>query len=633
MRKRRTILLVIVLAGLLGGAAGMLLLVQRRLADCAYVPIVGRELLPNAGLAPDPASPRQAAGWSFRTSNGVELQQPSRDKKGFDLDLDDRALQLIGIGNYVETPSIDVRPSVSYCFAGFALTDEAAKGATRARLVFRWLDPAGAEVGRSTGAWEPVALWQPNTTSWSPLRAAFRAPAGAAQLRVQVQPAADNRLYLDAMHVRQGGNPIASRQMPVSNTALPTIAPWPNGYSAAASFSWDWETTMGGLIHSRSLASDDPHNSDDPEARGLRMRQGITTTLELFRQYDIRSTYYATGYNFLDGNTAHHIFMNDPTFAWATNANGWKRDWSRTPWFGSDPHGTIQSDPDYYFADLTQTLQRDRQDIQSHTFSHLYGGYASAAEWRVDFAAWREVAAARGVPAARSLAFPWSGSAGMSDDNWHELEAAGITSVTRTNWSQPAYRLADRDTWRCQAVPGHERILACPDFYMIAGRSTPPDATIAKLHAGGGRDEAIKQIDNVIAQHGMIDIWAHTEEATTPDQIADWQAVIGYAARARDAGKLWIAPLAEIADWQAARQEVRVMSSDLNAATPRQSVQWSITNGSQRDLTGLTLQLPFKPGRVLVEGHEQSLIAHLQSLALDIRAGQTLNVVALPAQS
>src|SRR5512138_1795978 len=100
--------------------------------------------------------------------------------------------------------------------------------------------------------------------------------------------------------------------------------------------------------------------------------------------------------------------------------------------------------------------------------------YSSAAEWRADFDAWREAAAARGVPIARSLAFPWSSSAGMSDDNWRELEAAGITSVTRTNWSQPAYRLADRDTWHCRPVPGHERILACPDFYLIAGRNTPP---------------------------------------------------------------------------------------------------------------------------------------------------------------
>ena len=605
MRKRRTTLFAIALVILLGAAVSAAIVAQRRLADCAYVPLVGGELLPNAGLVPDPNSPKQAAGWGYQTSNGVELQQPSRDGKGFDLDGDDRALQLIGIANYVETPPIAVRPASNYCFTGFALTDEAAKGATRARPVFRWLDAAGAEIGRSAAAWQPVALWQPSATGWSPLRAAFRAPGGAAQLRVQVQPAADNRLYLDAMHVRQGGAPAASqRPNPLADTTLPAIAPWPNGYSAALSFSWDWETTMGGLIHSRSLAGDDLNNADDPIARGLRMRQGITTTLELFRQHGIQATYYATGYNFLSGNTTRRTFMDDPTFTWATNANGWRRDWSRLPWFSSDPYGTIASDPEYYFADLLSLLRHDRHDIQSHTFSHLYGGYASVAEWRADFAAWRDAASEQGVPAARSLAFPWSSSAGMSDDNWNELEQAGITSVTRTNWSQPAYRLADRENWRCLPVPGHERILACPDFYLIAGRDTPQDAAITRMHGGGGRDEAIRQIDRAIAQGGMIDIWAHTEEAVTPEQVADWQAVIGYAAAQRDAGKLWVAPLAEIADWQAALGKVKVQSVELKVADAANPLSFSIANENDRTMNELTVSLPFNVGKCVVNGIE-----------------------------
>jgi hypothetical protein len=637
MRKRRTTLLLIVLAGLLGGAAGMLLLAQRRLADCAYVPIIGRELLPNATLAPGD-NPKLPQDW-FAPASGVELRGPQIGQgEGFEYDNDGRAIQLLGIGNYVQTPPIDVQPDRSYCFAGKALTDSQGS-ATRLQIQFVWRDRSGATLRRDISDWQPVVLWRQENRpkDWSTIRAAFTAPAGATSLLIRIQPASDDRVYLDAMHARHGGNPVASQQAPVSNVALPTIAPWPNGYTAALSFSWDWETTMGGLIHSRSLASDDLHNAEDPRMRGLRMRQGITTTLELFRQYNIQSTYYATGYNFLDGNTAHHTYMNDPTFTWAATANGWKRDWSRTPWFGSDPYGTIQSDPDYYFADLMQTLQRDRQAIQSHTFSHLYGGYARAAEWRADFGAWHEVAAALGVPAARSLAFPWSSSAGMSDDSWRELEAAGITSVTRTNWSQLAYRLADRDTWRCQAVPGHERILACPDFYLIAGRNTPPDAAITRLHAGGGRDEAIKQIDRAIAQRGMIDIWAHTEEATTPEQIADWQAVIGYAAAQRDAGKLWIAPLAEIADWQQAIAQVRTQTQERAPAgsTDEQGgmLSFVVSNDSQRDLKGLTMFLPFEPKRVALNGDDSgSQFSVLGSrLVVDIRAGETVEVQAWPA--
>lgn len=628
-----TILLV-----LLGVATAAGVLVQRRLASCAYVPIAAPELLPNSSLAPDPASPRQALGWRAHVGNGVELQQPSRDKQGFDLDGDDRALQLIGIANYVETPPIRVQSGAGYCFAGFALTDEAAKGATRARLVFHWSEAGGAELASAASEWQPVALWQPGATSWSALSAAFRAPAGAAQLRVAIEPAADNRLYLDAMHVRRGGNPADPQPAPgataiAGDARLPVIAPWPNGYQAALSFSWDWETTMGGLIHSRSLAGDDLNSADDPTSRGLRMREGITATLELFRQYNIRSTYYATGYNFLSGNTAQQTFMGDPTFTWATKANGWRRDWSHTRWFSSDPYGSIQTNPDYYFADLARELQQAGHDIQSHTFSHLYGGYASPAEWQADLAAWRATAAADGMSAARSLAFPWSSSAGMSDASWRALEDSGVTSITRTNWSQPNYQLVDRAGWRCRAVPGHERILACPDFYMIAGRTTPPSAAISVAHAGGGRDAAIAEIGRAIAQGGTIDIWAHTEEATMPAQLADWRAVIEHAARARDAGTLWIAPLSAIADWQAALPSVQVKRVELQADDAQGSARWAITNASQHDLIGLTLRLPFKPGHVLVEDREQTGAAGSQSLRLDIRAGQTLGVLAAPATS
>jgi hypothetical protein len=204
--------------------------------------------------------------------------------------------------------------------------------------------------------------------------------------------------------------------------------------------------------------------------------------------------------------------------------------------------------------------------------------------------------------------------------------------VTRTNWSQPAYRLADREAWRCQPVPGHERILACPDFYLIAGRSTPSDAAIAKAHAGGGRDEAIEQIDRAIAQHGMIDIWAHTEEATTPEQLADWQAVIGYAARARDAGKLWVAPLAEIADWQAALRELKVMSSELKVSDSASPLTFTITNNNSRPLNGLTLDLPFNIGKYTLNNQELTTQnSKLKTLIVDVPANTTLEVEAWPA--
>src|SRR5262249_5676138 len=406
-----------------------------RRANCAAIPLLTQELLPNAELTPG-EQPRMPDGWSAAAA-GVELQGSG---KGFDYDGNGRALQLIGIGNYVQTPPIPIQPGASYCFSGRALTDSDKRSATRLRLVFAWRDAHGQPLATNMSDWQDVALWQSDAppVDWSPLRAAFVAPAGAATLFVQLQPASDDRVYLDAMHVRRTTDHRRPTIEPNSSSIVHrpssiVIQPWPNGYRAALSFSFDWETTMGGLIHSRS---DDPNSTENPEARGLRMREGITTTLRLFKPLGIRATYYANGYNFLLGNTERRQFMDNPTYKWASKANGWPTDtWTSTPWFAKDPYGVVQSEPGWDFGDLITALQDAQQDIQSHPFSHFSGGDANAADWRSDLLTWRAVAAERSVPPARSLAFPWSRSNGMSYADWDALEASGITSVTRTNWN------------------------------------------------------------------------------------------------------------------------------------------------------------------------------------------------------
>jgi hypothetical protein len=632
MRMRRGLLLVaLCTALLLGGAA---LVARERMARCAAVPLLAGELLPNAGLAPGD-SPRMPQGWAS-AANGVELRGPAIGSgEGFDLDGDGRALQLIGIANDVETPPAPVRPGQVYCFAGQALTDSGNGSATRLRVVFDWRDAAGQRVTEQATNWQPVVLWRKDAPpqGWSPIGAAFEAPIGAASLRVRLEPASDDRIYLDAMHIRpttDDRRPTTDNQYiqpsAVGGQRSVVVEPWPEGRRAALSFSFDWETAMGGLIHSRS---DDPHSGQNALDRAMRMRQGVTTTLDLFRPYGIRATYYANGYNFLLGNTERRQFMGDPTFTWATRTNGWPDDtWATTPWFAKDPYGTARSDPGWYFGDLIPLLRNEHQDPQSHTFSHFYGGRADAAAWRADLAAWNSVAAERGAPPARSLAFPWSGSDGMSYANWDALAAAGISSVTRTSWSQRQYDLFGRDKQGvtsapfCRPVPGHEHILACPDFYLTV-RSAPL---------------ALKQLGVAIAAGGMIDLWAHTEEVVSPDQIAAWGQVVGYAAQQRDSGKLWIAPLAEIADWQTAVAELRIENVDLRNQVDESvpTLTFTIHNGSQRDLSGVTLSLPWKVKKIGVDGailNSQSPRGHpiLNSMQLNIQAGQTVEVQAWPA--
>jgi len=595
------------------GLGGATLFVRGRLARCVAVPLLADDRLPPIDFTQLRPSARTGValpdGWNA-LALGVQVGD-------FTISGGGHSFQLIGIANALQTPNMAVRAGESYCVAAQAIADSPVS-ATKLRVAFHWLDQQGAPIAIDWADWQAVRRWEGASDhgGWSRIAGAFRAPAGADQLTISFHPASDDRVYLDDIHVRTTTDAHYTQPATGAQSAV-IVMPWPAGRAAALAFSFDWETAMGGLIHSRSV--DDPNNDQDPLARGLRMRQGITTTLALFRPYDIRATYYANGYNFLLGNTERRTFMNNPTFAWADSQkpHSWPTDhWKTTPWFADDPYGTLASDPAWYFGDLVPVLQQAHQDIQSHTFSHLYGGFAQPSEWQADLAAWKLVAAERGVAAARSLAFPWSGSGGMSYANWDELAAAGITSVTRTS-KQAQYQIATERDPHCHPVPGHERILACPDFY---------------LHSAESAAQALKLIDQTIAVSGTLDLWAHTEEVVSPEQIAAWGQVVGYAAHARDDGKLWIAPLAEIADWQQALDEVRVERAELRVESVGTPLKLKITNGSQRSLDGLTLELPFDVQRYTVNGAQPTTRnAQHNLLELDIRAGQTLEVLAWPA--
>jgi hypothetical protein len=402
---------------------------------------------------------------------------------------------------------------------------------------------------------------------------------------------------------------------------LPEIACWPLGRRAAVAFTFDWETAMGGLIHSRSV--NDPNVNDDYLLRARRMREGIATTRAIFAPHGIRATYYATGYNFLFGNRERRTFLGDPTFAWASRANGWLSDrWVSSPWFGDDPFGTVATHPEWYFGDLIAPLRADGHEIQSHTFSHLHGGLADRLTWQQDLETWNRVAAAQGVAPARSLAFPWSSSAGMSDASWSIVEQAGIRSVTRMS-DQAQYSLWEIDqdgivSAPCgQWLPGREgRIRAYPDCYL-----TP-----------ASEDRALRQLDRAIAIGGIIDLWAHTEEVTSAVQIATWQRV---TARVAGDAQIWVAPLGEIAAWEAAR--VALMLEPDRQRSDERVWNLRLTNPTDQELLGLALKLPVQVAGVRIDDIELKRSELEQPrgtgwwpaiglVTLDLGAGQTVEL-------
>lgn len=462
------------------------------------------------------------------------------------------SLRLTGSASFVRSAVLAVWPGKDYRLALQALAD--APTPNRLQAVFLWEDNRREVIRRENGPWMEVPAGQ-----WAWLRTEVKAPAEASGLTLLLRPAADDPIYLDNLHLSQSGV---------------RLEIFPDYRQAALAITLDWETAMGGLIHSRGGDGYDPATA---EQRGLAMRQGSENLLQLFQEYKIRATWHASGYSLLRGNSLGQTFCGNPTYSWATRAHGWPDDrWSTRPWFADDPQGTAESDPAWYFGDLLPRLLAQGQDIQSHTFGHLYVPHASTDELRTDLQQWNASAAAAGLPPARILAFPWGASLGMSDASYTVLEDLGYIAVTRT-YHDPQGRsqywiLPPEDLFHMRTVPGHPRLWAVPDHYFPGRAADVP--------------RALAVVDRVLLERGVTSLWAHSEEALSPEQVASWRTLLEHIAAAREAG-LWVAPLTEIV-----RYRHDLAAVDVRWELSSRRLTLTVRNGNDHALSGLTLTLP-----------------------------------------
>jgi hypothetical protein len=539
--------------------------------------ITGPNILPNNDFSEDTDGNGLPDGWTSGAP-GVKIITSTTVVEG-----SGQSVQILGTNNFLQSPYIAARPGEEFRVAFRALSDSSSP--TKVRVLFHWRDADGIDFEVTRGTWQDVP-----SLNWGLISAAAVAPADAVQVAISIHPASDDRVYVAELSMGQLGV---------------RVAPWPQGKRAALAFSFDYETAMGGLIHGRSV--DDPYADGDPIARGLRMREGAEQALTLFAPDQIRATFYTNGYNFLTGNAERRQFMGNPIYRWASTEAGhnWRTNrWQTEPWFKDDPYTTEAQAPAWYFGSQIAMLQAARQDIQSHTFAHFAGTYVTPDDWRADFAAWKQVAGERNVQPATSLAFPWSSSYGMRFDSWDVLAREGIRSVTRTVWTPDLRRswLADRVHYALRRLPAHPGIAVIGDVYL-----TPES-----------REAVLQQMRAAFLNEGAIDVWAHTEEVTSPAQIAAWKAVIGVAQR-----DFWIAPVPEIVQYA---RDIRQVTVDVKAEAP--SYRFQVRNGSANHLRNVTLTLPFAPQRIEIDG--QSVAATGTTLMLDLAGGQTRTIMLLP---
>lgn len=561
---------------LLGGLAWLAGGPLRRgaLAATAVAVLVGLFLAGGRGVAaaaPPSSLVPAFSGVLAGDGSTVELWRP---QGGAQVTREGR-LQLPSEQAAAESPLVAVRPGERYC---------AAAGPVVGAMIFVWEDDGHRTVQEHGRPGAGGAL-------------CFAAPPGATGLRLRLVG--------------------TERAITVEQATLwadgARLAPLPDYAVAALAFTFDWESVMGGLIHSKGgsggyEAEAEGHAVEgaDPRAiavqRGDRMRRGAENLSDLFQPHGIRGTFYATGYNLLTGNVERRTFAGDPIYTWAGKKNRWASDyWTTNRWYGDDPYGTEATHPEWYYGSLSLKLAGQGHEIETHTFGHLYVRGATPEEIARDLAEWNKAAVELGLRPARSFAFPWRSSNSVRAPHYERLARAGITSVTRL---YSLRRGAEFELDEVEEMPG---LLIYPDRIID---STP--AGVVK-----GR----QTVDEVLLRRGYASLWTHPEAVVDAEEVAAWRAVIDYAAAARARG-LWVAPLGEITERVRAGRALGLVTLHDGGA-----VTVVVTNPGGQAVRGVVVEIP-AAARFTQGGAVWSDSRGGRARVTELAAGDTVTLVA-----
>ncbi|HET9496196.1 MAG TPA: polysaccharide deacetylase family protein [Chloroflexia bacterium] len=481
-------------------------------------------------------------------------------------------------GSSLLGPVFSVRPGERYA-SWFGSGGEGAR--VQGRLV--WFD-----AGLNVLSWDDGPVWMAGSEASHSSRGT--APASSAYVRLQIRNASEEASSA-VLVVREPG--LAAEGV--------YVEPHPYGAQASVAFSFDWETAMGGAIHSKG---NDTHAPGSAAEHGLAMREGAEWLAGLFKRNGIKATFYGTGYNLLDGNTEKRKFNGDPTYEWASPDNGWATDyWLTHPWFSDDPFGTVESHPAWYFGDQTRRLLEDGHEIAPHTFAHIYVRGSNPEELANDLDTWIAVAGDAGVPKPSTFAFPWRSSNSLTKEFYDVLYERGIRAVTRIYPldMKDLYVLGNAvvytDVRQAQLYPD---MAVMPDF-LLGGAAYTADE-----EAGGapvGLEQGLAVLREALSRRGTTSFWTHPEQLADDPPLAEvrasWEGVVRAAAEERDRGRLWIDTVEAITAYQRDVRGVTVALEDEPGPGP-----WlmRLQNDSGRELSGVTLTLPVDAAAVTSEG-------------------------------
>ncbi len=285
------------------------------------------------------------------------------------------------------------------------------------------------------------------------------------------------------------------------------------------------------------------------------VRQSIVTRQAVFGPLldsllstGIRATWATVGHLFLDraepGNGPLHSDLEPPHHAWHPR-----------PWFEGVPAGTESSEPAWYGRSLVQRLVAAGQEVGSHSFSHPIFGDEGCSRQAADQDLARCVAEARKLGIAlRSFVFPRNqpGHVDLLARHgfrcWRPPEPSSLARLPKSvgrlgHLAQvalartPPTVLPTRDAHGLWCVPGSAVFLPTHGVRRLI----PMRQRVARC---------IRGIDAAAAQRRIFHLYTHPINlADRPEAcLSAFQEIFEHAARLRDAGRLDILSMDEVAD-------------------------------------------------------------------------------------
>ena len=334
------------------------------------------------------------------------------------------------------------------------------------------------------------------------------------------------------------------------------VAPFKNDARAAACISADFELSWAFRHHPQEVARE----------QGRRERDNIPVLLEIFERCAVPITWATVGHLFLERCSRTSHGLAHPDMPRPPHNPSWAGDW-----YMHDPCTNSSDDPLWYAPDLIEQILRSRvpHEIGTHSFSHIDFSPACSSSILVRRELEESAIAMRrfGVT-PRSLVYPFNRMGHMYHDVLADM------AITAVRHRDRHVRLSYPERMPSGVYKFYESMnLRRPTHYDYL-------------------DKVKIFVEAAVARRAAFHLWFHPSD---PRSLLETELldILRYLDSQRSEGRVWVAPMAEIASYCEARHTLKL---HVQRTDDEMVVRWRGSFASERyGHTDLTLVFPPLP--------------------------------------